>query len=58
MTAIEASFIISPLVELFLKNPTKNPILNMAGIVLRPNTIITIAPQNGEAVLAAVIAKK
>ncbi len=57
-TAIEAIFIIKSLRELFLYIPTKNPRLNSAGIVLRPNSSMTTAPQIGLPVLAEVTAKK
>ncbi len=36
----------------------KNPSPNIAGMVLSPNTAITIAPSRALAVLAAAIAKK
>ncbi len=58
ITASAESFIIVLLMPLCLKIPTKNPSENSAGIVLSPNIPITIAPQNGLVVLAAMIANE
>ena len=57
ITKIEAIFIKISLKFDCLKNPTKNPKKNSAGIVLRPKINITTAPQKALPVLAAVIAK-
>ena len=55
---IDANFTNICLVFIDFKKPTTNPNPNIAGIVPNPNIAIVIAPYKGEAVAAALIAKK
>lgn len=55
---MEAKVIIVLRKDPFCIMPAKKPRLKRAGMVLRPKISITIAPQKGLNVLAAVTAKK